>query len=138
MDTLIRNAEPRPPRGKYRLEQRGKKRERKLAEDRVMQAARKRDGNKCQFPRCEFKDLAVEVAHLEHRKMGGNPSGEATQRHKLICLCIRRHDQFDGRTIPEIDIQPVNAAQGTDGPCVFHIRDKAGIWRYVGISEARR
>lgn len=140
---LIRNAQPRPPRGEYRLKQRGKKRSRKLAEDKAMADAKRRDGNKCRWPRCHYKDLAVECAHLEHRKMGGNPAGDKTQRHKLIALCVRHHDQFDGRTVPDIDITPVNSAQGTDGPCVYYQRGESGRMehvateKWIGISETR-
>lgn len=132
------------PRGTYRLQQTAKKRSRKLSEEKVMAEAKRRDGGKCRWPRCEFKALLIETAHLEHRKMGGNPSGEATQRHKLIALCIRHHDQFDGRTLPEVDVVPVSAEQGTDGPCAFYVRDESGRWQHVatekliGISEMRR
>lgn len=144
---LIRNASPKPPRGEYSLERRGKKRERKLAEDRIMAAARRRDGNKCRFPRCSYKGLIVEVAHFDHRGMGGNPSGDKTQRDLLICLCVRHHDQFDGRALPQISIDPVpvvgGVRRGTDGPCVFYVRDETGAWQHVaterliGISETR-
>lgn len=145
MDTLIRNAGQKPPRGEYSLERRGKKRERKLAEDRIMAAARRRDGNKCRFPRCEFKGLIVGVAHVDrHRGMGGNPALDRTERHRLMALCVRHHDQFDGRTMPKIDVVPVNTKQGTDGPCAYYMRDEiSGVWQHVaterliGISETR-
>lgn len=133
----------KPSRGEYDLERKGKKRSRKLAEDKTMAAAKRRDGNKCRWPRCEFKGLNVECAHMEHRKMGGNPSGEATKRHKLIALCIRHHDQFDGRDTTRIDIVPVNAQQGTDGPCSYFVLQESGQWlhvateKYIGVSTER-
>ncbi len=75
--------------------------------------------------------------------MGGNPLGDKTQRHKLIALCIRHHDQFDGRTLPDIDIVPVNSAKGTDGPCEYYQRSESGRMehvateRVIGISTER-
>lgn len=144
MTALDRCAKPRPPRGEYDLERKGKKRSRKVAEEKTMAEAKRRDGNKCRWPRCEFKTLHVACAHLEHRKMGGNPLGDKTERHKLIALCIRHHDQFDGRTLPKIDIVPVNAQQGTDGPCSYFVLQESGQWlhvateRVIGVSEPRR
>jgi hypothetical protein len=135
---------PKPLRGEYRLECTGKKRSRKLAEDKTMAQAKRRDGNKCRWPRCVYKELVIECAHLDHRKMGGNPAGDKTQRHKLIALCVRHHDQFDGRALPDIAIEPVNAKDGTDGPCAYYVRGESGRMehvateKYIGVSEARR
>jgi hypothetical protein len=142
--SLIRNAAPKPLRGAYKLERAAKRSARVAAEQKVMQAAKRRDGGKCRWPRCEFKALAVEPAHMDHRGMGGNPSGDKTQRHKIIALCVRHHDQFDGRAVPDIDIVPVYAEQGTDGPCAFYQRSEWGRMehvateRFIGISETRR
>lgn len=133
---------PKPPRGDYALERRGKKRTRKLAEEAVMAEAKRRDGNKCRWPRCSYK-LLVGAAHMDHRGMGGNPSGDKTERHKLIALCLRHHDQFDGRTVPDVDIVPVSAEQGTDGPCSYFQRSESGRMehiateRLIGVSSER-
>lgn len=133
----------KPARGEYRLKQLADRRAHKAAEDKVMAEAKRRDGNKCRWPGCAFKGLHVDCAHLEHRKMGGNKAGDKTKRHKLIALCIRHHDQFDGRTLPEIDVVPTNPQQGTDGLCGFYVRNESGQWEHVatekaiGISETR-
>jgi hypothetical protein len=143
LDPHERCAKPRPARGEQRLEVGGKKRERKLAEEKTMAAAVRRDGGKCRWPRCEYKALKVAAAHMDHRKMGGNPSGDKTQLHKLITLCIRHHDQFDGRTIPSIAIEPISAQQGTSGPCAYYVQDETGKWQHVaterviGVSSTR-
>lgn len=134
---------PKPERGTARLERLGKKRSRKLAEERAMSAARRRDGHRCRWPRCEFTGLTLAVAHLEHRGMGGNPAGDKTERHKLILLCVRHHDRFDGRAAPDVDIVPVDSRAGTDGPCVFYVRGESGrlehvaTERWIGVSVSR-
>jgi hypothetical protein len=55
--------------------------------------ARKRDGWMCRFPRCfcHVKRLHPEVCHLDHKGSGGDPSGEKSKMHLLICLCQPRH-----------------------------------------------
>lgn len=141
-DPSSRCAEARPPKGEYRLKQKADKRKLKAEEDAVMAEAVKRDHGKCRWPRCRFKVLKVSAAHLEHRGMGGNPSLDRTERHKLIAMCVRHHDQFDGRTLPFIDVQPTTD-QGTDGLCAFYVQLASGEWQHVatekaiGISETR-
>jgi hypothetical protein len=138
---LIRNAPPKPLRGEYRLEQKRLARERKAIEERIMAEAKRRDGGKCRFPRCKYKDLRVETAHLEHRGMGGNPALDRTQRHKLIALCLRHHQAFD--SLRTIDIEPITE-RGTDGPVAFHeVHPETGRMEHVfterrhGVSETR-
>lgn len=41
----------------------------------------------------------LEYAHLEHRGMGGNPTGDRTQPEKLITLCFICHGLFDAGLI---------------------------------------
>lgn len=134
----------KPARGEYRLKQLADRRAHKAAEDKVMAEAKRRDGNKCRWPRCEFKSLRVEVAHTdEHRGMGGNPALDRTQRHKLMALCLRHHAQLDGRTLPRISVDPISSAEGTDGLCAYYVETESGRWQHVatekhiGISTVR-
>lgn len=112
---------PKPLSGEYRLEQKRRVKERKAEEDRIMAEAKRRDHGRCRFPRCEWKELHVETAHLEHRGMGGNPDLDRTQRHKLIALCVRHHFMFDKQA--SIEIEPVDPERGTDGPIAYWQRN---------------
>lgn len=99
-----------------------KGREHKAAEDDEKTTVRKEDGY-CRFPSCgcrRFK-LALHVAHLEHKGMGGNPAGDRSQAAKMILLCSARHREnviaLDRGTLR---IRPLTAA-GTRGPCAFDV-----------------
>lgn len=126
------------------LDRRSRRAARKAAEDKTMREAKKRDGNICRVPGCEFmsKKPRIECAHLDHRGMGGNPAGDRTQVDKLIALCFIHHAQFDKQMT--LDIQPITKA-GTSGPCAwFAPNPETGVMenfvteKSVGVSEVRR
>lgn len=126
------------------LEGRKRRAERKAAEDKAMREAKKRDGNTCRVPGCEHmpKKPRIECAHLEHRGMGGNPSGDRTQIEKLIALCFIHHAEFDKQMT--LDFHPVDPLKGTNGPCAWFRADKEtgemvhfATEKSVGVSEAR-
>lgn len=102
-----------------------------------MREARVRDGNVCRWPRCEFMrhKPTVDVCHLTHRGMGGNPAGDRTQRHLLVTLCRPHHGMFDDTC--EIDIEPMDSARGADGPLCFYKRSESGRMEHV-FTEPRR
>jgi hypothetical protein len=127
--TLLGTAPHKPLKGEYRLQQRQTARDRKRAEEKVMDEARRRDHGKCRWPSCKFKDLRVEVAHLEHRGSGGNPSLDRTQRHKLIALCLRHHQLID---LKVNGLEPIDGARGTDGPMAFYeTHPETGVLTHV-------
>lgn len=134
-----RVAAPKPRKGDKWLATKATKAERRAHEQREMQAALRRDKRTCRFPRCEFKGMPVDPAHLDHRRMGGNPSGDKTDRTTVLALCRRHHDEFDKS---EIDIEPLTK-NGTAGPCAYYRRTEAGRWAHVAseksirVSEAR-
>lgn len=108
-----------------------------------MQAAKKRDGHVCRFPRCEYKakDLPIDAAHaFQHRGSGGNPKGDLTER-KLICsLCRAHHGLLDAHEIA-IDAMTDRLA---DGPLMFSARHRetgrmqcVAVEKAIGISESR-
>ena len=109
-----------------------------------MREAKKRDGGKCRWPRCEFaaKKLPIDACHLTHRGMGGDKGGTRTMRHQLVSLCRAHHGLFDAC---EIDVQPLTT-EGTDGPVMFSVIDPewSGAWLHIasesriGVSEPRR
>jgi 5-methylcytosine-specific restriction endonuclease McrA len=61
-----------------------------------------RDGFRCKWPECGvewkrgFAGDTLELAHLQHRGMGG--SRERNTPDNCITLCRRHHSLFDGRT----------------------------------------
>lgn len=132
----------KPMPGDFRKEQHDRRNLRKAAERREMQAALKRDGNRCRVPRCEFAvlNLVIEPAHQAHRGMGGNPAGDRTERKTVIALCKRHHRLYD---TARLDIEPLTA-KVFDGPCDWYdvatdgTRTHYASERLVGISETRR
>lgn len=127
----------KPERGAYRLEQKAKRAEVEKHERHEMEAAKARDHHKCRVPRCEFKGLAIEAAHLrsQHRGMGGNPSGDRTERKTIISLCIRHHDWYDGF---DLDIEPLNADKLFDDACAFYLRGQhIATEKLIGVSSVR-
>lgn len=87
----------------------------------------------CRFPRCGCKsfNLARHVAHLDHKGMGGDPSGERSKPERMIVLCSARHKEnkyaLDRGTIR---IRP-RTRKGTAGPCAFDVALE-GLWTEVG------
>ncbi len=135
----------KPIRGVALLARREKRAVTVKLEQQAMQAAKKRDGGKCRWPRCEYakKQLPIDAAHfIQHRGIGGDPTGRRTASKALIVsLCRIHHSLFD---LAEIDIQPLTDAHA-DGPLLFYVRDKeTGAFQHVasersiGVSEARR
>lgn len=94
------------------------------------------------MPGCDWKArrLPLHTAHLRHRGMGGNPSGDRTTQDTMITLCVWHHWQMD--QVCTLDIRPLTP-QETDGPCEFLVRGESGDWRVVavertiGVSEMR-
>jgi hypothetical protein len=135
----------RPPlvkdfKGQKLVEHRAKTAAEKAHEQREMQAALKRDERKCRVPRCEYtpRKLPIDPCHLQHRGMGGDPSGERTTRATVISLCRVHHGLYDKGI--EFDIKP-HTAQQFDGPCDF-LRVVDGKWevfaseKTIGVSVA--
>lgn len=134
------NAPQKPERGDYDLARKAVKNLRKRHEQREMQAALIRDGQKCRVPRCEFPTLRVDPAHMVHRGMGGNPKGDRTERKTVIALCMKHHGAYDsGR----LEIECLTAQQ-FDGPCAYSrwnattgCMEHFGIDKRIGVSVAR-
>lgn len=132
---------PKPARGTALLASRQRRAERTAHEQREMQAALRRDERKCRVPRCEYatKKLRIEPAHMVHRGMGGDPSGERTTRATVISLCLVHHGQYDHG---EIDIVPLTE-QEFDGPCDWYVRNEWFEWelfaseKTIGVSVER-
>jgi hypothetical protein len=90
-------------------------------------AVRKAD-RYCRFPSCGCRKLrlALAVAHLEHKGMGGNPKGDRSDEAKMILLCSGRHRELPiSLDMGTIEILPINASLGTRGPCIWYIAREA-------------
>lgn len=98
-------------------------------------AVRHRD-RVCRFPLCGCKKLGLrlEVAHADHKGMGGNPEGDRSTPDRMILLCTHRHQ--DGAVSLHkgtLWAKPLTA-EGYNGPVRWLI-DAAtlfpGLYRYV-------
>lgn len=56
-----------------------------------------RDGFRCVWPGCTIPLDDLQLAHLTHRGMGGNP--KANVPANCATLCRYHHDILDGRTV---------------------------------------
>ncbi len=54
-----------------------------------------RAGNMCEWPLCGHR--GEEMAHLEAKGMGGNPSGSRNVLSNTVWLCKYHHDVLDRR-----------------------------------------
>lgn len=82
----------------------------------------------CRFPSCGCRKLrlAMAVAHLEHKGMGGNPKMDRSTVTKMILLCSGRHRELPiSLDMGTIAIIPINLSLGTRGPCIFYIQRSA-------------
>lgn len=101
-------------------------------------AVRRRD-RRCRFPLCGCKKLRLrlEVAHADHKGMGGNPAGDRSTADRMILLCTHRHQ--DGQVSLHkgtLWARPLTLA-GYDGPVAWLIDADtlfAGMYRYVARS----
>lgn len=99
-------AVPKERIGKYRLEQKARRVTLKTAEDKHKRQAKARDGNVCRAPHAsqqeydECRQLRIEVAHLTHKGMGSDPSGERSLPELLVALGLRCHrDRLDRKRL---------------------------------------
>lgn len=125
---------PKPPKGSHRLAQLKVRRERIQAEERVKEIVRRRDGFRCRVPECTYRraGIALHVAHLEDKGMGGDPNLDRTQRHKLICLCYLHHQGEISVHQKTLRVEP-DTELGTDGPCAFWVIDEQKRWQSIGV-----
>lgn len=112
----------KPSRTARKIKERQTKLDRKATERKIMNEVRKRD-RVCRFPMCGCKKLGLnlEVAHLRHRGMGGNPLGDRTNTAEMILLCSHRH-QFGGVSLHRGTLRIVPLTEdGCDGPVRFEV-----------------
>jgi hypothetical protein len=64
-------------------------------QERANKARARRRDRRCRFPLCPCAGygLALEVSHLVHKGMGGDPTGERSQPEGMVLLCHWRHKE---------------------------------------------
>jgi hypothetical protein len=132
---------PKPMRGESLLASRQRRADRTAQEQREMQAALKRDGRQCRFPRCPFasKKLPIDPCHETHRGIGGDPKGTRTTRATVLSLCRIHHGMWDRG---EIDCQPLTS-RGFNDCTSFFTRAESGRFECIatetkiGVSTRR-
>lgn len=133
-----RNSLQKPAKGAAYMASKDRRANRRDAEDAEMRAGRKRDGNRCRWPGCTGKyrglDLPIDMAHfLEHRKMGGNPTGDRTMADLVVALCRRHHNALDDDVI---GIEPTSDANA-NGLLAFYERNKeTGQMEHIATETA--
>lgn len=108
----------KPERGSARLARESKRAKSKTHERAQKAIVRKRDGNICRLPGCTEKRY-LEVAHLRHKSMGGNPANDRSVANQMILLCQIHHRGSFSLDSGDIEIVPIVVSLGTDGPCMF-------------------
>lgn len=131
-----RCAKPKPSKGAYLLERKAKRKAIEAFEDASKRKVRQRDGNKCRWPGCPHKDVRLEVAHLDDKKMGGD-HGLRSDTSNLILLCLLCHQGAESLHSKDKKIEPLTE-RGTEGPCAFYQRNReTGAWQHVASERVR-
>lgn len=121
----------KPERGERRADKKERKHAAVKYEREQKAIVRKRDGHKCRFPGCKVKEY-LEVAHLHHKGIGGNPSANRSPASVMILFCQPHHRGAFSMHSGDIEVRPLTPA-GTDGPCevwtVQQVSDDYGLHR---------
>ena len=127
----------KPPRGTARAARVARRTQEEQRERRAKTQARKRDGYRCRWPKCDCRQRRdrIEVAHLRSKSLGG--ANEATN---LISVCLSVHQGSHSLHSQDKRIMPLTDA-GANGPVIFYARNTDGDWylvareRSVGLLE---
>lgn len=95
---------------------------------------RERDGQRCRWPGCDAPGYSLEVAHLRHKGMGGNPARDRSTRDQMITLCIRHHRGPISFDSGHLQIRPVTEL-GTDGQCEFSMSYTESSLRFLEAAQ---
>lgn len=95
---------------------------------------RKRDGYRCRFPLCgcHALKLRLEVAHLHHKGIGGNPKGDRSTAAGMVLLCVQRHQDglvsWHHGTLRAVPLTP----EGANGNLQWEVRE-GDDWIVVAV-----
>lgn len=128
---------PKDARGEQRIAQKVQRKATVTAQERVMEAAKRRDGRRCRWPHETAQEremcrmLGVEACHLEHRGAGGDKRLVRTKLELLITFGARCHDRYDGRLGERNRRVRFLTPQKASGSCAFEVK-KGGAWWEIG------
>jgi hypothetical protein len=124
---------PKPAKGTALLARKAQRAKLRTAEDKAKAEAKKRDGYRCRWPRCEYPRLRVEAAHLQAKGMGGD-HGTRSHRRNLMACCYLHHQGSRSLHSGDLRVQFLTR-EGADGACRF-MEKQAGRWVVVGEERA--
>ncbi len=141
-DEEIRDIRLHKPGTPLAVERHQRKLDLKADERQVKANVKRRDGNTCRWPRCEFAAITqpLDCAHVEPSGMGGRPS--LMREDNLLLLCRAHHRGPMSVHSGDLRVTPQRAELGTNGPCDFEILTPRG-WevlaseKTIGISTER-
>lgn len=113
----------KPSRTERQKETRSRRLKLKTQESNNKKDVRKRDLHKCRFPLCGCRRLALplEVSHDQHKGMGGDPTGERSERWGMILMCWHRH-QFGAVSFHKGTLRTRYLSLSmNDGPVAFEV-----------------
>ncbi len=119
----------KPSRTARKLAERKTKLERRQKETTAKAAVRRRDQYRCRFPRCGCRTigLRLEVGHLRHKGIGGNPLGDRSTPDGMILLCGHRH-QHGAVSLHKGTLEPrALTSDGMNGPVAWFV-DASALW----------
>ena len=119
--------------GEFTRYRRGKSRSRVTKEQIIMRQALALDFHRCRYPRCVYRGLVVDPAHLhgQHRGMGGNPKGDKTRLETVFALCRQHHEEYDHER--GFTVVPIQPRLGTRGLMTF-TRERDGVRVLIGVN----
>lgn len=120
---------------------RAKKARTVTAGERANKAVVRQRDRVCRWPDCDCGELAgfewsrQEVAHLDDKGMGGDPTLLRSQPNAMIQLCRWQHQGPFGLHSGRAKVERLTPL-GTDGPCEFYRRENEfKPWYSCGITE---
>lgn len=114
---LAPGALAKPAKGTALLARRATRQSRVTAERTQKQIAKARDGHRCRWPHCAYRDVRLESAHLYNKAMGGD-HGLRSRADQLITLCLLHHQGPRSLHSGDLRIEPQTAREA-DGPVAF-------------------
>jgi len=119
-----------------------RKRDIDAAENKSKSEVRTRD-RWCRFPACGcgLYRLAKHVSHSKHKGMGGNPTGDRSDRKLMMLLCSARHREntvsVDQGTVRWTPL----TKDGADGPVKWEVHmesvGRTGGWRELARETSK-
>lgn len=131
-----RGGRPCPKPGPLSLERHSKRLTWQRAMDAVIADAKRRDGHRCRWPKCEYSavDQPLDGAHVFQPKgMGGDKKLLRSERKHIMALCRLHHRAQEKHTLYVEEMTPDMA----DGPCMFWRESDDGSFGFYMVAQER-